>query len=104
MSTRGNLLEIAKQVICNDRQATHGAPEDTFQLIADYWSVYLSKEADRIVDISAEDVAVMMALFKISRLQANPFHRDNIIDALGYMAIAGELIERHGSDEVLNWK
>jgi len=103
---RGQYLKLAEQTICHDRQDVHGAPEDTHALIADYWSVYLSGDADKPVMIDAADVAVMMTLFKIARMQVNPAHQDNIVDGIGYLAIAGEIIDRvqHGSDELLNDK
>lgn len=100
---RGQYLARAEQTICHDRQDVHGAPENTFALIAEYWSVYLTGEAGRQVLIDSADVAVMMTLFKVARLQANPTHQDNIIDGIGYFAIAGELIDAAaGSDETLN--
>lgn len=85
---RAVLLEQAKQIICHDRQDVHGRPEDTFHLISEYWTCYLAHP------ISAADVAVMMTLFKVARLQKNPGHEDNVTDGIGYLAIAGELIER----------
>lgn len=85
---RAYLLDEAKRIITQDRQDIHGAPEDTFHLISEYWTCYLANP------ISAADVAVMMTLMKIARLQKNPNHGDNVLDLLGYAAIAGELIER----------
>lgn len=102
---RAEYLQRAEQVICRDRQNVHGAPENTHALIAEYWSVYLTEEAGHQIIIDAADVAVMMTLFKIARMQVNPVHSDNVVDALGYMAIAGEIIDGvHGSDETLNDK
>jgi hypothetical protein len=42
-------------------------------------------------EISATDVAVMMTLLKIARIQVNAAHADNWIDGCGYLAIGGEL-------------
>lgn len=101
--TRGNYLARAEQTICHDRQDIHGNPEDTHDLIASYWSTYLTQETNHPVSIAAADVAVMMTLFKIARMQVNPHHGDNIVDGIGYLAIAGELIDNiTGSEEVLN--
>lgn len=102
---RDEYLDKVKQVICFDRQDTHGKPENTFELIAKYWSIYLAGEFNCESEVCAADVAAMMALFKIARMQVNPMHSDNVIDAIGYMAIAGELIDGFsGSDEQLNQK
>lgn len=83
---RDEILRVVEQIICNDRQDVHGNPENTFALIATYWQTYLNTS---ITDV---DVSVMMTLFKIARLQVNPEHRDNVLDGIGYLAIAGELI------------
>lgn len=85
---RAALLDEAKRLITQERQDIHGRPEDTFHLISEYWTVYLAHP------ISAADVAVMMTLLKVARLQKNPNHNDNVLDGIGYLALAGELIER----------
>jgi len=100
---RQEILKQLEHTICRDRVDTHGKPENTFALIADYWSTYLSQEAGVDVLIDASDVAVMMSLFKIARFQVQPMHMDNAIDGAGYFVIAGELVsEINGSDELLN--
>lgn len=105
MNKRAEILQAVEKIICRDRQDTHGKPENTFSLIAAYWSVYLSQEAQKEIYIDASDVAVMMTLFKISRMQVNPFHEDNVLDGVGYLAIAGELFSNvQGSEEFLNDK
>ena len=82
---RAEILDTAKEVITNDRQATHGSAEDNFGLIAAYWSAHLGR------NIKPHDVAVMMTLLKLARAKANPKHVDNAIDAAGYSALAGEI-------------
>lgn len=82
---RAEILDTAKEFITKDRQATHGSAEDNFGLIAAYWSAHLNK------NITAHDVAVMMALFKLARMKSNPAHIDSAQDLCGYGAIAGEL-------------
>jgi hypothetical protein len=100
---RAQYLQKAEQTICRDRQDIHGNPESTHELIAQYWGIYLSEQLKIDVDLSAADVAVMMVLFKIARMQVNPRHNDNVVDGLGYLAIAGEIIDSElGSDELLN--
>lgn len=82
---RTQILEAARQAITVDRAATHGDPEDTFGLIAVYWSAHLD------CAVSAQDVATMMVLFKCARIAGNPHHLDSFVDAVGYAAIAGEM-------------
>lgn len=86
--SRGGLLDRAKEIVTNDRQNTHGQPEDSFRRIADLWSGYLT------VGIQEQDVAVMMALVKVARIMENPQHADNWIDGAGYFACGGEVALR----------
>lgn len=90
---RGAALQQAIDIINGERQDVYGSPEDSFSKIADYWTTYLG---DQMTDrITAEDVALMMVLFKIAR-EANQHKRDNIIDAAGYLGIYADMQEdRH---------
>lgn len=90
---RREYLEIAAQTICHDRQDVHGSPEQCFGVIADYWNVFLSHRLGVDVALLPADVAVLMTLFKTARWQMNPRHADNIVDNIGYAALAGELMD-----------
>lgn len=88
---RGSVLGEAMQVINGERQDVYGAPERSFQRIANYWTEYLG---DQLGDsITPQDVAMMMVLFKIAR-EANQHKRDNIVDAAGYLGIYADMQER----------
>jgi hypothetical protein len=92
---RGTVLHEAHQIINGERQDTNGNPEDSFQTIADYWSVYLQKYVKQIiqtgkVDLCAKDTAMMMTLFKTAREQHQE-KRDNIRDLAGYAGIASDM-------------
>lgn len=91
--TRDEILERARAIISVDRQSTHGDPERNFERIAEYWLKYLGK------DIEPIDVAVMMTLFKIARIQSNPTHPDSWIDAIGYLACGAEIALKDGMDK-----
>lgn len=80
----GACLDEAKSTICGDRQDAYGSPEDSFKIIAGYWSTYLGRE------ISPLDVAHLMTLFKVARMQGQRPHRDNYVDACGYLGIAAD--------------
>lgn len=82
---RAEILQTALQCITVDRAATHGEAENSFGLIAAYWSAHLDH------DVRPHDVAAMMVLFKLARMRGNPAHIDNAIDAAGYAALAGEI-------------
>lgn len=85
MITRKETLEKATQIVCNDREATYGSPEDNFKLISSLWGTYLGME------ITSKDVAVMMILFKIARISTGNPKADNWIDLAGYAACGAEL-------------
>jgi hypothetical protein len=73
----------------------YGEPEDNFAVIGELWSAYMSHKygtRGSFIEIVAEDVALMMALFKIGRMAtAVESKDDNYIDAIGYIACAGEI-------------
>ncbi len=89
--TRAHVLDTAKGYVSQDRQADHGAPENTFQTHADLWTAYIKGKTGQSVNLTAVDVAAMMVLFKMGRVAANPNHLDNWIDSAGYSACGGEL-------------
>lgn len=68
-----------------DRLKEHGDFELTHWRAAMFWSVYLEKQ------ITADEVAVCMALIKIARTINNPQNIDSYIDAVAYLAGAGEI-------------
>ena len=90
-SIRDDILCEAMQCITVDRAATHGDAEDSFQTIADVWSWWLSNRPLPDDPLTAADVAMMMALFKVGRIAGNKTHADNYVDLAGYAALAGEI-------------
>lgn len=83
--TRAGILEEAARIVTQDRNVTHGEPEETFALIATYWSSHLG------IPVTETDVAVLMTLFKLARLKANPTNPENWVDGCGYLACGGEI-------------
>lgn len=90
---RSELLDKAKEIVNGARQENYGKPEKNFANIATYWSVYLGR------DIKATDVAAMMILMKLARLENNPKHEDSWIDIAGYAANGCELATAGRCDE-----
>ena len=83
--TREEILAAAKQCVCGGRETDYGTPEDSFGLIGQYWTIYTEHM------ITAKDVAMMMALLKIARIQGNRATGDCFVDLAGYAACGGEL-------------
>ena len=82
---KDEVLDTAKTYVCGPREQTYGSASDNFGRIARLWSAYLS------VPVSASDVACMMILLKMSRLNTTPEHMDSWIDIAGYAACGGEV-------------
>lgn len=97
--TKKSVLETAIQTVA-DRGVPYGGVEDNFQRIANLWNAHLlnrfSRElgddvATHLPTLDPSDVAMMMALMKIARLEANPGHADSWVDVAGYAACGGEI-------------
>ena len=84
MVTRSDIIMKAEELINGDRNETYGDARESFDTIAKLWSVYLG------VDVTAEQVAAMFVLMKISR-QRKSKHMDNWVDIIGYAALGGEI-------------
>ena len=91
MSKKENILELAKQLVSNDREGTHGDAKKNHEQIAEFWNIYLDDKLRMAAAITSDDVATMMALLKVSRSQRGKKNVDDYVDAAAYMAIAGEL-------------
>ena len=91
---RVQVLNKAKDYVSRDRQNDHGKPENTFSVIAELWSAYLTDvHQGNPVQLSSADVAALMILLKVGRISQNPHNADNWVDAAGYAACGGELAE-----------
>lgn len=87
-------LSEAEECICRDRENQYGGIENSFRIIACLWEAYLKEKClipDGYIEILPEDVGVMMALLKIGRIATGSFKEDSYVDAIGYLACAGEL-------------
>lgn len=87
MNYREKCLRLANECVNLDRVNTYGDPEDNFGAIADLWGTYLDLE------ISEEDVAMMMILLKVARVATGTGSTDNFIDICGYSACAYEIYQ-----------
>ena len=73
---------------------SHGDAFSNHAEIAEYWNIFLDKKLQPMANITADDVALMMILLKISRNnQGRKINMDNFVDMAGYAAIAGEIID-----------
>lgn len=91
-ANRKEILETAARIICGERMDQYGRPEDSFKTIADYWSLWKG------VQFTPHDVAMMMALLKVARVQTGTQKDDSYVDLCGYAAIAGEIALKGGQN------
>lgn len=92
-------LTEAGNIINGERQDSYGNPEDSFSIIAGYWTIYLEARCRGFIVnepiVRPVDVANMMILFKQARKLGQKPCRDNYIDSIGYEAIA--------ADRLIDW-
>ena len=96
MSKRIQILDNAKSMITKDRQIQHGDAKENLDNIAGYWNEYLRSKYDVPPVLNGKNVSIMMTLLKIGRIStpSASHNEDNYVDAVGYLAIAGEEADR----------
>ena len=82
---RSEILAQAEKYINGEKDEVYGTPLINHKRISLLWQVVFG------IEISPAEVAICMALVKVSRLVQTPDHEDSYIDAAAYMAIAGEV-------------
>ena len=89
---RAQFLQEVEKLVCADRNVTHGDAEDNFRVIAQLWNVYIHNSKGE--ELNNKDVAIMMCLFKVSRLMSNVENIDNWLDLAGYAACGGGIVRK----------
>lgn len=88
---RAEILNAARDCVCDTREQDYGPPESSFTIIGKLWTAYMG------IAFTPKDVAMMMTLFKVARIK-NGDKVDNFVDLAGYAAIAGEIASKDGSE------
>ena len=83
---RADILHTAEKCVCGQREQDYGSPENNFEIIAGFWTVYKG------VPFTPNDVAMMMALLKVARIKSGGGTADSFVDLAGYAACGGELV------------
>ena len=83
---KNELLDACK-VALNSRGQHYGKVLENHNRIAKIWSIILG------LDITEEQVALMMVGLKVARLIETPDHQDSILDIAGYAAVMSECVE-----------
>jgi poly(3-hydroxyalkanoate) synthetase len=88
------ILKTAKKTVTRKRRDSHGQPENSFEMIADLWSVYIRHvhKQNEFARLTNFDVAQMMVLLKIARARyGNTAEPDHYVDQAGYSALAAAM-------------
>ena len=81
-----SIFTEAEDIINGERKEEYGDAEYNFEIIAEYWTIYLDHED---ITLSGVDVGHMMALLKIARMRKR-HKRDNYRDAIGYLGLVAD--------------
>ena len=90
-----DILHEAEQLICGPRNDGYGPAEFDFPLVAEMFNAWLRAKYADDTAIDGEDVAMFMVFMKLRR-QAHRRKRDNLVDAIGYLALAHRVAEVQG--------
>lgn len=89
------IAEEALETINGDRQDQYGEPENNFRAIARLWTAYITNKwlslAETEFRLTDANVADMMVLFKMARLQTGTQKRDSSVDLLGYALLGSTM-------------
>ncbi|AYD82051.1 hypothetical protein I5G60_gp57 [Mycobacterium phage Saguaro] len=83
---REHIVNTALSLINGDRQDTYGDARTDFIRTGRMWAAVLG-----LPEVRPEQVALCMALVKVGRLCNSPAHLDSWIDAVGYLALGGDI-------------
>lgn len=79
------VIDEAAHLVSTTRAAEHGDFERNAAIAS-------SLLADLGVDIGIADMPLVLMALKLARHQSNPTNRDNIVDAIGYLALYARII------------
>ena len=86
-----DIARRAAELVGGDRAATHGDKRQNHDNIAALWTAFLAVRKEPTSPLSGRDVAAMMVLLKLARMETGAFNPDDAVDAIGYAAILGQL-------------
>ncbi len=76
-TNKEDILKKAGKLVSDDREGTHGDARENHEQIAEFWNIFLDNKLKPMAAITCDDVAVMMALLKISRSTQGTFNIDD---------------------------
>lgn len=107
---RTTVGQQAQNLVYGERADTYGSVLEDHGRIAELWNVLFQHKLAEGEKFQAEDVSTAMRMVKESRLVSAPWHRDSLVDIVGY-ALTQEKCwnERHTAGnklppELNNWQ
>ena len=89
----GCVLLEAREIVLSQRAKTYGHPLVNWGKTAELWQAFTGKH------VRPENAALMMVLMKLARHMTGTYHRDNLIDACGYVKAAEMILSYGGRGE-----
>ena len=72
-------------------EVVHGEKHLNVSNIARFWNAYLETRGNVNAPLNKFEVCLMMTLLKIARTQSGTNNADDLLDAIGYLAMAHEM-------------
>lgn len=93
---RKTVLDTAEKAVNGSRNLNHGEPEQNFARIARLWNAHginagLLDATDASKQLTEADVALMLAMVKVARIENKPSHLESWVDIAGYAACGAEV-------------
>ena len=84
------ILQTAREIL-HSREVVHGEKHLNVSNIARFWNAFLETRSNVNAPLNKFEVCLMMTLLKIARTQSGAKNADDLLDAIGYLAMAHEM-------------
>jgi len=84
------ILQTAREIL-HLREMVHGEKHLNVSNISRFWNVFLETRDNVNAPLNKFEVCLMMTLLKIARTQSGVKNADDLLDAIGYLAMAHEM-------------
>lgn len=85
------ICDTAAKLVSGNRNKQNGDARKNHGNIAALWNAYLSVRRDPSSPLTANDIATMMVLLKVARMELGAHNPDDAVDAVGYTSLRGQM-------------
>ena len=93
----------ALDLISGPRMSYYGTPEENLEDVAETWNPYVKRALKLQGYLTGTDVAILMIFLKGVRL-VRGYHRDSVVDLIGYAELIEALNEKWALEELKDGK